>query len=113
LPVLRIDRLASVISILSASSVRVIRRSCSRSSSFTAMAMSHRAFEVFAHARTFGEDAGEDEGHEHGEPTGDRKARIEMKRMGRRRNRLADPADHDAEDLQHEQSPGDGLQALR
>jgi hypothetical protein len=51
LPVLRIERLASVMPTRSASSVSVIRRSWSRSSSLTAIAMSHRPFEVFAHVR--------------------------------------------------------------
>src|ERR1700682_2075585 len=39
LPVFRIDRLASVMSMRSASSVSVMRRSCSRSSSLTRMAI--------------------------------------------------------------------------
>src|SRR4051812_45195925 len=39
LPVFRMDRLARVMSIRSASSVRVMRRSCSRSSSLTRMAI--------------------------------------------------------------------------
>jgi hypothetical protein len=45
----------------SASSVSVIRRSWSRSSSLTAIAMSHRPFEVFAHERAFREHAGQQE----------------------------------------------------
>src|SRR3982751_2995185 len=88
LPVLRIDRLASVSPIRSASSVRVIRRSCSRSSSLTAIAMSHRAFEVFAHQRAFRKYAAKHEREDHGEPAIDGKARIQMQRMRRRGHRL-------------------------
>src|SRR2546421_6733236 len=80
LPVLRIDRLANVIPTRSASSVSVIRRSWSRSSSLTAIAMSHGPFEVFAHQRAFREDAGQHEGQEYGEPAVDRKAGVEMDR---------------------------------
>src|SRR5262245_37694165 len=90
LPVLRIDRLASVIPIRSASSVSVIRRSWSTSSSLTAIAMSYRPFELFAHERAFREDPGQHEGEEHGEPAADREAGVEMERMRRSRNRLAD-----------------------
>src|SRR3954453_20384692 len=81
-PVLRIDRLASVMSILSASSVSVIRRSWSRSSSLTAIAMSHRPFEVFAHQSAFREDAGEDEHQDHGEPSAGRGTRGGVERRG-------------------------------
>src|SRR5688572_28583552 len=76
LPVLRIDKLASVISIRSSSSLSVIRRSWSTSSSLTAIAISHRPFEVVAHARAFREDAGQQEREEHGEPALDGKAGI-------------------------------------
>src|SRR5215469_9136345 len=78
LPVLRIDKLASVIPTRSASSVSVIRRSWSRSSSLTAIAMSHCTFEVFAHERAFREHAGQQEREEHGEPAADRKTRLEV-----------------------------------
>src|SRR5688572_9500901 len=110
LPVLRIDRLASVMPTRSASSVSVIRRSWSRSSSFTAIAMSHRPFEVFAHARAFREHAGQQEREEYGEPAVDRKAGIQIDRMRRSRNGLGDRADDNAEKLQREQGPGDRLQ---
>src|SRR5438045_3222977 len=88
LPVLRIDRLASVIPTRSASSVSVIRRSWSRSSSLTAIAISHRPFEVFAHDRAFREHAGQHEREEYGEPAVDRKAGTEMDGMRRTRNGL-------------------------
>src|SRR3954466_7277402 len=81
LPVLRIERLASVIPTRSASSVNVIRRSWSRSSSLTAIAMSHRPFEVFAHEGAFRKYARQQECKQYGEPAADRKARIEMNRM--------------------------------
>src|SRR5258706_889314 len=105
LPVLRIERLASVMSMRSASSVRVIRRSCSKSSSLMAMAMSNRAFEVFTHPRSFGEDAREDEREDDGQPTAGRKARIQMKRACERRNGFRDNADDEAEHLLPEQKP--------
>src|SRR6185369_6251464 len=82
-PVFKIDRLASVIPSRSASSVSVIRRSWSRSSSLTAIATSHRPFEVVAHMRAFREDAGQQEREENGEPAVDRKSGIEMDRMRR------------------------------
>src|SRR4030095_10531156 len=90
LPVLRIERLASVIPTRSASSVSVIRRSWSRSSSLTAIAMSHRPFEVSGQARPCREDAGQQEREEYGEPAVDRKAGIEMERMRRSRDTLGD-----------------------
>src|SRR5205809_6698062 len=90
LPVLRIDRFASVIPIRSASSVSVIRRSWSRSSSLTAIAMSHCPFEVFAHERAFREHPGQQKREQYGHPAVDRKAGIQMERMRRRRNRLRD-----------------------
>src|SRR5215216_2675806 len=96
LPVLRIERLASVIPTRSASSVSVIRRSCSRSSSLTAIAMSYRPFEVFAHERAFGEHAGQQKREEYGEPTVDRKAGVKMERMRRSRDTFGDRADDDA-----------------
>src|SRR4249919_2168045 len=77
LPVFRMDRLASVMSTRVASSVSVIRRSWSRSSSLMAMAMSHRPFEVVAHPRALDEDARQDEGQDHGQPAAGRKPRIE------------------------------------
>src|SRR5437016_5068456 len=98
-PVLRMERFASAIPIRSASSVSVIRRSWSRSSSLTAIAMSHRPFEVFAHARAFREHAGQQEREEYREPAADRKAGIEMERMRRTRNGLSDRADDEAEKL--------------
>src|ERR1041384_1012983 len=88
LPVLRIDKVGSGISTRSASSVRVIRRSWSRSSSLTAIAMSHGSFEVFAHERAFREHAGQQERENYREPAADRKASIEMDRMRRTRNGL-------------------------
>src|SRR5206468_3871888 len=97
LPVLRIDRLASVISMRSANSVSVIRRSCSRSSSLTAMAMSHRPFKVFAHQRACHENAGEDECQDHRQPTAERKTGVEMKRMFGRGNVFADKPDDQTE----------------
>src|SRR6267378_569681 len=86
LPVLRIERLASAIPIRSASSVSVIRRSWSRSSSLMAIAMSHRPFEVFAHQRAFREHAGQQEREEYCEPAVDGKASVYRKRMRRSRN---------------------------
>src|SRR5688500_12703396 len=74
LPVLRMERLASVIPVSSASAVNVIRRSCRRSSSLSVIAISHRPFKVFAHARTFCEHAGQQKDEEYGEPAIDRKA---------------------------------------
>src|SRR6185436_7903068 len=74
LPVLRIERLARVIPTRSASSVSVIRRSWSKSSSLTVIAMSHRPFEVLPHQRALSEYAGQQEGEEYGEPAVDRKA---------------------------------------
>src|ERR1700730_7484023 len=112
LPVLRIERLASVMSMRSASSVRVIRRSWSSSSSFTAMAMSHRPFEVFTHQRALGEDARENEGQDDRQPAAGRKAGVEMKRMSGRRNGFADKTYDEAEHLLSEQKPGDRLQAV-
>src|SRR5256885_15509188 len=99
LPVLRIERLASVIPIRSARSVSVIRRSWSRSSSLTAIAMSDGPFEVFAHERAFREHAGQHERKEYGEPAVDRKAGIEMERTRRSRDGLGDRADDEAEQL--------------
>src|SRR4030095_7723081 len=113
LPVLRIERLASVIPTRSASSVSVIRRSWSRSSSLTAIAMSTRPFEVFAHVRAFREDAGQHEREQDGEPAVDRKSGIELDRMRWSRNGLADRTDDEAEKLQPEQRPRDRLQAGR
>src|SRR2546429_347445 len=106
LPVLRIERLASAIPIRSASSVSVIRRSWSRSSSLTAIAMSHRSFEVFAHACACCEHAGQQERENYREPAADRKAGIEMERMRRSGNGLGDRADDEAKKLQREQRPG-------
>src|SRR5438552_4317124 len=113
LPVLRIERLARVIPTRSASSVSVIRRSWSRSSSLTAIAMSHRPFEVFAHERAFRKHAGQQEGENYRKPAADRKAGIEMDGMRLARNGLPDRADDKAEKLQREQNPGDCLQTVR
>src|SRR5207248_3434252 len=99
LPVLRIERLASVIPTRSASSVSVIRRSWSTSSSLTAIAMSHHSFEVFAHERAFREHAGQQEREEYGEPAADRKTSIYVDRMRWIRNGLGDRADDNAEKL--------------
>src|SRR5204863_8514136 len=99
LPVLRMDKLASVIPTRSASSVSVIRRSWSRSSSLTAIGMSHGPFEVVAHERACREHAGQQERENHREPAADRKAGIEMDRMRRARNGLADRADDEAKEL--------------
>src|SRR5204862_1628523 len=85
LPVLRIERLARAIPIRSASSVSVIRRSWSRSSSLTTIAKSHRPFEVVAHERSLGEHAGQQEREEYGKPAVDRHAGIEMERRSRNR----------------------------
>src|SRR3954451_25434216 len=93
LPVLRIERLANVMPSRSASSVSVIRRSWRRSSSLTAIGISHRPLKVFAHERAFGEHARQQEREKHGEPPVDRKAGIEMERMRRSRNRLGDCSD--------------------
>jgi hypothetical protein len=49
------------------------------------IAMLHGPFEVFAHERAFGEDAGEREREEDGEPAVDREAGIEMDRVRRSR----------------------------
>src|SRR5712691_1810055 len=102
LPVLRIERLASVIPTRSASSVSVIRRSWSRSSSLTAIAMSHRPFEVFAHERAFREHPGQQERENYREPAADRKAGIELERMRRSGNGFGDRTDDEAEKLQRE-----------
>src|SRR3954470_8100986 len=99
LPVLRIERLASVIPTRSASSVSVIRRSWSRSSSLTAIATSHRPFEIFAHQSPLREHAREDEGEDHREPAAGREAGIEVQRKLLGRDRLADAADHHAQEL--------------
>src|SRR4051794_323518 len=99
LPVLRIERLASVIPTRSASSVSVIRRSWSMSSSLTVIAMSHHSFEIFAHKRTFREHPGQQKREQYGEPAVNRKSGIDMERMRRRRNALRDRADDDAEKL--------------
>src|SRR5207245_9332998 len=99
LPVLRIERLASVIPTRFARSVSVIRRSWSRSSSLTAIAMSHRPFEVLAHERAFREHSGQQEREKYREPAADRKAGIEMDRMRRTRNGLGDRADDEAKKL--------------
>jgi hypothetical protein len=45
------------------------------------MGMSHRPFEVFAHARAFCEHAGQQEGEEHSEPAVDREAGVEIKKL--------------------------------
>src|SRR5205809_7821831 len=76
LPVLRIERLASVIPIRSASSVSVIRRSWRRSSSLTVIAISHCPFEIVAHERAFRKHSGQHEREEDGEPAVNRKAGI-------------------------------------
>src|SRR5205807_8192631 len=109
-PVLSTERLASVIPTRSASSVSVIRRSWSRSSSLTVIAISHCPFEVFAHERAFREHAGQQKREEYGEPAADRKAGIYVERMRPSRNRPGDRADDEAEKLQREQHPGDRLQ---
>jgi hypothetical protein len=57
------------------------------------IAMLHGPFEVFAHERAFREHAGKQEGEEDSEPAVDRKAGIEMDRVRRSRNGLADRAD--------------------
>src|SRR4029453_11620451 len=71
-----------------------------------AIAMSHRAFEVFAHQRALGEDAGEDERQYDRKPATGRKAGVEMKRMFRGGDGLADRSDDQAEKLQSQQRPG-------
>lgn len=43
-----------------------------------AIAMSHRAFQVFAHERAFRKHASQQEREDHGEPAGDRKAGVHM-----------------------------------
>src|SRR5262245_746422 len=96
LPVLRIDRLAKVMPTRSASSVRVSRRSWSRSSSLTTIGMSDRPLEVVAHERAFREHAGQQEGEKDGEPAADREAGVEMERMRGSRDALRDRADDDA-----------------
>src|SRR5690348_5127070 len=112
LPVFRTERLASVMSMRSASSVSVMRRAYSKSSSFTMIAMSHSPLDVFAHQRALGEDTREDKGQEDGEPAADRNAGVEVKRVSRGRNSLANGADGEAQELEHEQCPGDGLEAF-
>src|SRR5688572_27722095 len=113
LPVLRIERLASVIPTLSARSVSVIRRSCSTSSSLTTMAMSDGPFEVVAHAGAFRKDAGQDEREQHAEPAADGKAGVQINRMRGSRNRLRDGADGNAEQLKRQHRFRYRLQALR
>ena len=61
------------------------------------IAMSHRPFEVFAHERAFREHAGEQEGEEDGEPAVDRETGIEMDRVRRGRNGLADRTNDEAQ----------------
>src|ERR1051325_7890069 len=113
LPVLRIDRLASVIPTRSASSVSVMRRSWRRSSSLTAIAMSYRPFEVVAHERSFRKHACQQEREKDGQPAVDRKAGLQVEWMRRGRNDLADRADQHAEKLQRHEPPADGLQTHR
>jgi hypothetical protein len=67
-------------------------------------------FEVFAHEGAFRENARQQEREEDGKPAVGREAGIEMERVRRSRNHLADPADHKAEKLQREERPGDRLQ---
>jgi transposase len=57
------------------------------------IAMSHRPFEVFAHERAFREHAGKQEREKDSESAVNRKAGIEMDRVRRSRNGLADRAD--------------------
>src|SRR3954451_2863204 len=99
-------------SIFSASSVSVIRRWWSSSSSLTAIAMSHRPFEVVAHQSPLGEHTREDEGEDHREPAAGREAGIEVQRKLLGRDRLADAADHQAQELEREQRPGDGIKPV-
>src|SRR6187200_273448 len=65
LPVFRIDRFASVMPTRSASSVSVIRRSWSRSSSLTEIGTSDRPFKVVGHVRAFREHPRQQELEEH------------------------------------------------
>jgi len=74
------------------------------------IATSHGPLEVFPHQRAFSEDAREHESQNYDQPAAWGEARIEMKRVGGVRNRLADAADNETEELKSEQHPGDGLQ---
>src|SRR5262245_20982298 len=109
LPVFRIDRFTIVMPTRSASSVSVMRRACSRSSSLTVIAMSHGPFEVGTQPCAFGEHAREYECQQHGKPAADRKAGVEVQRMFGVGDRLAYRADDHADQLEREQGPGDGL----
>src|SRR5215471_16910266 len=91
-PVFRIERFTIVMPTRSASSVRVIPRACSTSSSLTTIAMSHGPVQVLAHQRAFGEDTREDECQENGEPAADRKAGVEVQRVSGVGHHLADRA---------------------
>src|SRR5438105_9644903 len=71
LPVLRIERLARAMSIRSASSVSVIRRSWSRSSSLMVIGMLYRPFDVFAHQGSLREHSAKHEREKYGKPAAD------------------------------------------
>ena len=60
-----------------------MRRSWSKSSSLTAIGISNGPLEVFAHERTFREDAGQQKREQHSEPAVDRKAGTQVERMCR------------------------------
>src|SRR5690348_4362929 len=84
-PFLRMDRLASVMSTFSESSVSVMRRACSRSSSRTMIGISDGACEVVAHSRAMLEDTREHEQQQHGDAARDVEAPLDIdrKRVGR------------------------------
>src|SRR4029078_12442516 len=99
LPVFRIERLANVISTRSASSVSVMRLSCSMSSSFTMIGMSDHSFEIFSHERAFREHAGQHEHEDYSEPSIDGEAGMHIHAMRRSRNDFGDCADDQAQEL--------------
>jgi hypothetical protein len=77
LPVLRIERLARVMSTFSDNSVSDMRRLAMTSSRVTMMGMAlDRSFQVVAHGGTGGEDAAEHEDHQHRDPAADRELHV-------------------------------------
>src|SRR5689334_21564810 len=72
LPVFRTDRFGKVMPIFSDSSVRVMRRAYSTSSSFTLIGMSDRSLEILPHLRPVLEHPREYEEQQDREPPGER-----------------------------------------
>ena len=109
LPV-RIERFASVMLIRSASSVSVIRRAWSMSSSFTTMGMIRPCLRDRRAAASVIEDTGEHEQQQHRKPTGDGKIPIEIERLGRERGRSSNGADGQVQQFEVEERPRGRLQ---